>query len=68
MQWKIDLLRGVDPDVLMTAHGIGNSINWVFSHGSDHWQAASHVQSYGLPLCSRGKAMIRLPSGILLTW
>ena len=47
MQWKIDLLRGVDPDVLMTAHGIGNSINWVFSHGSDHWQAASHVQSYG---------------------
>ena len=47
MQWKVDLLRGVDPDVRMTAHGIGNSINWVFSHGSDHWEAASHVESYG---------------------
>ncbi len=47
MQWKVDLLREVDPQVLMTAHGIGNSINWVFSNGSDHWEAASHVQSYG---------------------
>ncbi len=47
MQWKVDTLRAVDPDVLMTAHGIGNSINWVFSSGSDHWEAASHVQSYG---------------------
>ncbi len=47
MQWKVNVLREVDPQVLMTAHGIGNSINWVFSHGSDHWEAASHVESYG---------------------
>ena len=43
---------GVDPDVLMTAHGIGNSINWVFSHGSDHWQAASHVRVLRIYLCA----------------
>ncbi|MBE0655053.1 MAG: beta-galactosidase, partial [Bacteroidales bacterium] len=47
MKWRIDRIRSVDPDVLVTAHGIGNSIDWVFSHGSDHWEAASHVQSYG---------------------
>ena len=47
MQWRIDRIREVDRKVLITAHGIGNSINWVYSHGSDHWEAASHVQSYG---------------------
>jgi beta-galactosidase len=47
MQWRVDRIKEVDQDVLISAHGIGNSIDWVFSHGSDHWEAANHVQSYG---------------------
>ena len=47
MAWRVETLRAVDPNVLITAHGLGNSLDWMFSHGSDHWQAAAQVDSYG---------------------
>ena len=48
MQWRVDLIRGVDPDALITAHGEACSLNNYALGGSDEWRAAGKVESYGL--------------------
>ncbi|MCU6796542.1 beta-galactosidase [Paenibacillus sp. WQ 127069] len=48
MQWRIDLIRSLDNDNLITAHGIAASLESMASGGSDDWLAASKVESYGM--------------------
>jgi beta-galactosidase len=48
MQWRIDLIRGIDPDALISAHGEASSLNNYALGGSDEWRAAAKVESYGL--------------------
>lgn len=47
MQWRIDLIRSLDPDHPITAHGIAGSMNAMASMGADDWLAASKVEVYG---------------------
>ncbi|WP_172123660.1 MULTISPECIES: beta-galactosidase [unclassified Devosia] len=48
MQFKIDTIRGIDPDCLIAAHGVGGAIPNMAANGSDDWLAASKVELYGL--------------------
>ena len=48
MQWRIDLIRSIDPDCMIAAHGIGGAIPNMAAGGSDDWLAASKVELYGL--------------------
>lgn len=48
MQWKIDLIRSLDCDNMITAHGIAASLINMDAGGSDDWLAASKVETYGL--------------------
>jgi beta-galactosidase len=48
MQWRIDIVRGIDPDALISAHGEATSLNNYALNGSDEWRAAAKVESYGL--------------------
>ena len=47
MQWRADLIRSIDPDCVITAHGIAASLHNLAAGGSDDWRAASMVESYG---------------------
>ena len=47
MQWRADLIRSIDPDCVITAHGIAAGLHNLASGGSDDWRAASVVESYG---------------------
>jgi len=46
-QWKIQILRRVDPDARITAHGVAASLDYTYGDGNDDWLAASQVESYG---------------------
>ncbi|TDF92749.1 beta-galactosidase [Paenibacillus piri] len=48
MQWRIDLIRSLDTNNLITAHGIVATLETMASGGSDDWLAASKVESYGM--------------------
>lgn len=48
MQWRIDLIRSLDSENLITAHGLAGSISHMATMGSDDWLAASKVDVYGL--------------------
>ena len=48
MKWKLDLLRDIDPDCLLTAHGTAQSLENMAMGGSDEWMAAKNVDVYGL--------------------
>ncbi len=47
MKWRSDVIREVDADCLMTAHGTAASITNMPMGGSDDWSAAAAVESYG---------------------
>jgi len=48
MQWRIDLIRSVDTDHLIAAHGTADSLNpGAAMSGNDDWAAASKVEIYG---------------------
>lgn len=47
MQWRIDLIRSLDNQNLITAHGIAGSLHIMASMGADDWLAASKVDVYG---------------------
>ncbi|HEX3350696.1 MAG TPA: beta-galactosidase [Acetobacteraceae bacterium] len=47
MQWRIDTIRAVDPDVMIAAHGVSGAIPNMASNGCDDWLAASKVEVYG---------------------
>ncbi|MGI5899819.1 MAG: beta-galactosidase [Christensenellales bacterium] len=55
MRWSIDIIRSVDPDAKITAHGVSGSVD-SYASGSDDWIAASLVESYGFTFvaCRRG--------------
>ena len=55
MQWRHDIIRSVDPDVRITAHGLAGSLD-TYASGSDDWLAASKVESYGFTFvaCRKG--------------
>lgn len=48
MQWRIDLIRSIDADCLIAAHGIAGAIPNMASNGCDDWLAASKVEVYGM--------------------
>lgn len=47
MQWRIDTIRSVDPDGMITAHGVAGAIPDMVAKGCDDWLAASKVEVYG---------------------
>jgi beta-galactosidase len=47
MQWRIDTIRSVDPDVMIVAHGVSGAIPNMAANGCDDWLAASKVEVYG---------------------
>jgi beta-galactosidase len=47
MDWRIATIRELDPDHLMTAHGIAGTLTALASNTRDDWLAASKVDSYG---------------------
>lgn len=47
MRWRAELIRGIDPDCAITAHGIAASLGNLAPGGSDDWRAAAEVESYG---------------------
>jgi beta-galactosidase len=48
MRWRADLIRSIDSDCTITAHGIAQSLARMASNGTDDWRAAAEVESYGL--------------------
>lgn len=48
MKWKVNILRQVDSDCLITAHGTAQSLENMAMGGSDEWMAAENVEVYGL--------------------
>lgn len=47
MRRRVDLIRSLDPDHPITAHGIAGSLTHMALHAADDWRAASEVDSYG---------------------
>jgi beta-galactosidase len=47
MRWRVDLIRAVDPDHPVTAHGIAGTLTSLAGSGADDWRAAAEVDSYG---------------------
>jgi len=48
IRWKIGVIRGIDPDARITAHGVAASLDYTYGDGNDDWMAASNVESYGM--------------------
>lgn len=48
MRWRAELIRRIDPDCAITAHGIAQSLTLMASNGTDDWRAAAEADSYGL--------------------
>lgn len=46
MRWRADVIRGVDPDHAITAHGVAQTLSDMPSC-CDEWRAASEVESWG---------------------
>jgi len=47
MRWRADLIRSIDPDCAITAHGVVGSLTSMAQRGTDDWRAAAEVESYG---------------------
>jgi beta-galactosidase len=47
LRWRVDLIRNIDPDCAITAHGIAASLTRMAPAGADDWRAAAEVESYG---------------------
>jgi beta-galactosidase len=47
MRWRADLIRELDPDHPVTAHGVAGSLTRMASGAADDWRAAAEVESYG---------------------
>lgn len=48
MRWRVELIRALDPDHPITAHGIAGTLTSLAASGADDWRAAAEVDSYGL--------------------
>ena len=47
MRWRAELIRSLDPDHAITAHGVAASLTRMAADGADDWRAAAEVESYG---------------------
>jgi len=47
MRWRVDLIRSLDLDHPVTAHGVAGALHRMASSGADEWRAAAEVKSYG---------------------
>ena len=48
MRWRADIIRSIDPDCAITAHGTASALTTMAYAGTDDWRAAAEVESYGL--------------------
>lgn len=48
MRWRADVIRSVDPDCAITAHGLATTFSSMPANSADDWRAAAEVDSYGL--------------------
>ncbi len=47
MRWRYDIIREVDPNHPITAHGVAGGLGGMAPSGADDWRAAAEVESYG---------------------
>ena len=47
MRWRAELIRNLDPDHPITAHGVVGSLSIMAPRGADDWRAAREVEIYG---------------------
>jgi len=47
MRWRIELIRSLDSEHPITAHGLAASLTKMAPGGADDWRAAAEVESYG---------------------
>jgi beta-galactosidase len=47
MRWRADLIRSLDPDHPLTAHGVAHTLSNMADGACDEWRAASEVAVWG---------------------
>lgn len=47
LRWRVELIRSLDQDHPITAHGVAGSLGFGIEKGIDDWMAASEVDSFG---------------------
>lgn len=47
MRWRHDLIRGIDPEHAIVAHGIAATLSGLADRAADDWRAAAEVEAYG---------------------
>ena len=47
LQWRTELIRRIDPDCAIVAHGIAGSLSRMPHGAADDWRAAALVEAYG---------------------
>lgn len=47
MRWRVELIRSLDQNNPIAAHGIATSFSKMATTGTDDWRAAAEVESYG---------------------
>ena len=47
MRWRHDLIREIDADCAIVAHGIAATLTGLASRASDDWRASAEVEAYG---------------------
>lgn len=48
MRWRYDVIRSVDPECAITAHGLATTLSAMPANSADDWRAAAEVESYGV--------------------
>jgi beta-galactosidase len=48
MRRRAEIIRSVDPDCAIVAHGIASSLTLMANRGADDWRAAREVEIYGM--------------------
>ncbi|MCE5200713.1 MAG: beta-galactosidase [Armatimonadota bacterium] len=48
LRWRVDTLRGADPDALLVSHGLPTTLGSMATHLTDDWRNAKEVDIYGL--------------------
>jgi beta-galactosidase len=47
MRWRTDIIRSVDPEIPIVAHGVVGSLTIAAPRGGDDWRAAAEAEAYG---------------------
>ena len=48
MRWRRDVIRSVDPDCAISAHGVARTFGFMPALATDDWRGAEVVESYGV--------------------